>query len=683
MDNKQIESCMRLFKGYYDDSNEKKIIKEAVKQINEDFFSYGLILAEPEHNISQTVINEAIKQYGKDGEAWNQTFHKSFKTVMETPIETLIAQQLIHYFTTYGLESLGLADSNLVYIPHEQLDIPELQEDIPLIVIHRFTSEVLRDKLMTLLNSGIALSETTVEDIMNLSDFIDKEDIYTIKNREVKMALYEKYNIVPRNNMEFLRYLILKTTDSTLLIQNDDMIKTIKDLDSEKYKLAYDLINNYVSTKGGYEQLAEIFLRYKNLFLAFKRTSCIIRSASEEKYGSSMNKIINRISKLSKTYHKPIESNILDDLTQINSLNLFKHYKPEILAELNNITIFREIRILNALLYRINAQDNFSIVYRVRNGKGFVKNNLQITDRHKNTLSTIYDLILNHLKDRLNKNLKNKSIYIPEEVNYTVPTSEKQFINNIPEGSYIEVPRTSSMVLGIHWKNLGRERVDLDLHAQNRNEQFGWNTSYRSSQNDFVFTGDVTDAPEPYGATELFYIGQNASNRAFLLTLNNYTSNSRDVPYEFVVARCFEDEVNKNYALNPNNIDLILNKVVKKDERNTTVGFIEIQDEYIRFYFNDYSIGNSIVTRQNDVTIGAFNYSSAYTKTQLKLKNLLQICDCTLLDEPEKEELQEVTITNESGEQETLYKKVKVKADIDLSLDKIDKETLIKLFMEE
>ena len=109
---------LRLFKGF---------LGEKSDTINEKALAYGLVIPA---TASEDVVNEAIKQYGKDGDLWNQTFHKSWDKVANAPIMQLILEQLIHYFTTYGFEDLGIYDSDLVYIPHEKLEIPELKEKL-------------------------------------------------------------------------------------------------------------------------------------------------------------------------------------------------------------------------------------------------------------------------------------------------------------------------------------------------------------------------------------------------------------------------------------------------------------------------------------------------------------------------------------------------------------------------
>lgn len=696
MNKEQIESVLRLFKSYVIPADVNAVnsteVQEAYKQKSAEkgiFFTSYL-------NLDNETLIEAIKQYGKDGDKWNQTFHKSFKTVLDTPLETLIAQQIIHYFTTYGLEALDLYNQDLVYIPHEQLDIPELEEDIPVVVIHQISEQDLTNKLMTLLTSGIALSKQTVEDVMTLSDYINLDLVEDIKNREVKIAMFNKYNIVPGNNLEFFRWFITKITGSTLLIKNDSMIKAIQEADNTEI---YTQLRGYVLLEGyytgrfyknkpegsdlqltnGYEVLAKIFLRYKDLFLALKRKD--IRT----KYAKEINKMVNRISKLSKTHHEPMDISTLDRLTSLTDETIFGLVEDSILKDLDNITIFREIRILNALAIRVNGTE--SLVYRIRNGKTFVKDNADKTDTQKLNLKKIYDKVYKHLINRVGKLLEGKKVYIPELFNYAAPTSEKQFIGNIPEGSYVEIPRSGNMVTGIHWKNT-TSRVDLDIHAQNNNQQIGWNSSYYSNSRDLIFSGDVTDAPAPLGATELFLIKSGFGEQEFLITVNNYTGSVKDIPFEFVIASFDEDNIDKNYVLDPNNILATLPFKFESDDSSgyssnqMTVGLVAITNEYIRFYFNKFELGKSIVTKRNSVNTGAFNYMNSYRESQLRLNNILKDAGVELLDKPVYEELQEVTIKNDNGECETLYRKVETKADYDLSFNSIDKETLIKLFSE-
>jgi len=675
---------LRLFKGY---------LGEDSKDFNQEGLKFGLLIP---NSADEIVVKEAIKQYGKDGEKWNQCFHKDFEIVRNAPIEDLIMQQLIHYMTTYGFEDLGIYDSERVYIPKEKLEIPELKENIELIAIKALTEVELTTKIMTLLTSGIALSEQTIKDIMILSDFIDKERFDEINNREIKTALYDKYNIMPRNPEDFLRYLLFKVTDNTLKIQNVKMIYAIKNGDK---KVALNMLNSYLAKiPNGYDKLSSIFLRNKNLFLAFK-----IKEEQNEKIETKLarleiNHIINKLRKLAVKNHKPLSKNVLDCLTDINTtIDL-----TQLPTLLDKTTIFREIRILNGLLYRLNG--NNAIVHKIRNGKSYVRTLNNKTSENMKRLENVIEIVKKHLYTRLEQKVKGKTICIPKDVVYAVPTSEKQFNGNFPEGSYIEVPRTDNLIYGVYWKNIanskksrndsyyygeepssnGEERVDLDLHQMNKNEIFGWDASYRSTNSDILFSGDMTDAKLPKGASELFYIGQNYGHGAFLITLNMFTCNSEDVPFEFVIAKATHKPNDRvYYALDPNNILAKFDMLLKTDERQAVVGFITIGDS-VRFYFNDFSAGGDVNTPrggstavQNEITMGAFDYLQSYSKTQLKLNELLKEAGAIIVEEPIIKSLEPISDIDNG-----YVKMVEKPVDLDLSTNVITKESIIKLLSE-
>lgn len=667
----QQEAQLRLFKSYL--NRDALVIGSKILTIDDDL-KQGIVYFGIE--VPESVRKLSLDMFGKKPEEWNSTFHKSFNTVLETPIEVLIAQQIIHYFTTYGLEELDLYNESLVYIPNEHLEIPELEEDIPLVVIKEITETELTEKLMKLLTSGIALSKQTIKDIMLLSDFIDKEKVDDINNKEVKTAMYEKYNLVPSYNMEFFRYLIFKTTGDTLLIKNKEMIKKIKSADIDK---VYNYLNNYVTKPNGYEKLAEIYLRFKDLFLAFKREkgSCT--------YAESINHIINRLDKFAriKGYHKSIGKGILDNLTNMKNLTVIDLAKSDIEKALDQATIFREISIVNSLKYRVACND--SILYKIRNGKAYADiidhPSKEKTEAQIKVMNIVYD----HLKKRVNKLLGGKKVYLPDFINFAAPTSEKQFIGYIPFGTSIIIPRVNDMIIGVHWFNLDNDRVDLDVHSMNMNQSFGWNTSYRSDNGDIAFSGDVTDAPRPNGATELFMISKDCEETSFLLTINDYTQNSEDIPFDLILASGKNVKIEKNFVIDPNRVIISIPCLFEIGNKNykTTLGLIKITKDTIEFHFNKYDMGSSIITSRTNVNKITYDYLNKYSQTQLTLRQLLTDSLVEICNEPYSEKLEEVKVVNDEGIEEILYKKVKEKVDYDLSLNVLDKTSIINMLTEE
>ena len=120
--------------------------------------------------------------------------------------------------------------------------------------------------------------------------------------------------------------------------------------------------------------------------------------------------------------------------------------------------------------------------------------------------------------------------------------------------------------------------------------------------------------------------------------------------------------------------------VIKTTQRQMVVGFITIADT-IRFYFNDFSAGASVRTsRQDEITIGAFDYLQSYSKTQLKLRDVLKDAGAILTDKEIVEKEVETQVVDEEGKiisEETRIEEYQV--DYNLSLENITKETIIDL----
>jgi hypothetical protein len=630
------KELLRLFKCYL--SNDK------FSGCNEEALKYGIIISK---NAGESVTKEAISMYGKDGLKWNQTFHKSFGTVRDSSIETLVIQQIVHYITTYGFESLGIYSEDSVYIPKESLDIPSLtlNDDIKLINIMPKTEDEIHDLILNLVQSGIALSKQTVNDIINISDFIKDVNIDTIKNREIKIALYDKYDKVPENPEDFLRYMIYKLTGSTLKIQDR---KTIEALRASNITDRCNLLNRYLSDETKWCRLSSIFLRNKNLFLALKGKDKSDKSIC-------LNSIINTLRKYANKNHVPMKENVMDNVTNthkdINDSELYK--------SLDHISIFRIIRIINALLYRYKS-DNDSVVYKVRNGKSYATTINDTNTTSKIELCGRALILRTYLANRLAPKLSGKKVYIPSNVVYTAPTSEKQFNGNFPNGSYITIPRNDcNLVYGVHWNNVGEERIDLDLHQSNSNESFGWDSAYRNSERDILFSGDITDAPLPNGATELFYVGRDCRDLVYSVSLNFFNHYDTEVPFEFIIAKADDRQINQHYVIDPNNILAKVDMTITGESPNKNIGLITLDDENINFYFNDITCGNRRTFKNDDVYKNTLAYMQNVAKTQLRLNDLLKWCGCGLVDEEHKDE-----------------------ADIDLSPEVLTKETLISLLSE-
>jgi hypothetical protein len=642
------KALIRLFKAVSIDAPHYEVFKP---NLMEKTLPYGFILApEVANNYLEPQLDQLIRliiqEIGLSADQMNQTFHKSWQKIQDAPIIQLVLEQIMHYFTTYGFEQIGCFSHTTVYIPPEKLEIPKLEtEGLTLIVIRGYTSSELKTKLIQLLASGIALDSTTIQDVVTIATYlnIDETVIESIKNKEVRVALYSYLDLIPEKPIEFLRFLVYKATKKTLLIKDKTTIATIKTGVTaeilalmDKYKELY-----------GLQRLATIFYRFKPLFLAFRGPT-------------GLNEHINKIRKLATKYHIPMQEDYLNQVTakikRNNPINV-----DTLKAELSKVNTFRKIRLAYALKFR--GSDPKSILYRIRNGKGYATT-LEVTNQPQ--MLVLLEVVLDAITNDLANQVKDKRIYIPENIIYMLPTTEKQFTGNLPSGSYITLSK--DMIVGIHWENLSDKsvkeediydedndgsRIDLDLAMVNAEIKLGWDGLYRSNTQSILFSGDMTDAPKPFGASELFYIKMRTPG-AYVLTVNYYNySKEISVPFSIVVAQNHLVNFPTNYMLNPNKIKCQAQSTINQKQK--ILGILVISPMEIRFYFAETYIGKTISSKGTKFIRQSLDYLLNFYTNAISLNALLERAGATIVQ-------------------------TKKDCDINLAPTALEKDTILRLF---
>jgi hypothetical protein len=663
MNNTLLKSTIRLFKAVPIKGGKGKIVFDLFHQTIKDgyIFSPAVIY---NYGDCQNLIQIVEELYGVGGEKLNATFHKSWAKVRDTEHEQLIVEQLAHYATTYGKESpaeylkekgiqwgvdnlagkiieLGdfesdkIWDEDYVYFPKEELRIPFLDVDnVRLVIIKGYTKEQLKEKVMNLLRSGVALARETIEDILNIVDYVKftDADVEEVKNKEVRAALYDGLNLVPRHPTEFLRYAIYKLTGETLLIKNRALITKIKETSNET---GYDLFYKY-TTRYGAKRLAEIFYRFKPIFLAFRTHN-------------QMRWMVNRIRRLAETYHKPMPEDYLNNVTAKIKQGHLSVYELD--GALRKANTFRKIRLAYALKYRTN-EDIDSILYRVRNGRGYATD---FTFQHKKEAEAVLDCVVKSIAMDVAQNVSGKKIYLPDDIHYTLPATEKQFTGNFPSGTYVEVP--SDMVFGVNWKNLKGHRIDLDMSTIDAREgKIGWDSRHRDSRGSVLFSGDITDARGKRGATEAFYI-QTQRKNALILFCNFYNfREGLDVPIQIFVAREENPNMNKNYMINPNN--LVMSVASNVNQKSKILGLVVVDAQGSKFYFAESYVGASITSRSSDFVSRSRDYLFDFYENTIMLKDILEKAGAIFVEDKDE-------------------------CDIDLSPEALEKDTILNLLIKQ
>lgn len=632
-----MESTLRLFKAMpvtRGVPNDVAFASPAYRSISKGTMKNGFVFAPSvmlEHDLdSMKFVNDI---YGRNSEELNSAFHKSWQKVRDASIEQLVVEQIWHYLSTYGAQAFGVFDEKNIFIPAEAFDSPQLGDGIRLVVIRGLTKDELRLELSTLLHSGVALSQQTVDDVVEVAKFVglSEVDFHGIRNKEVRVALYDHLGIAPSNPEEFLRFIIFKATGKTLLIKSPELINELKNRDNSDLEKFFANANK--------ERLASVFYRYKPIFLALRTTPLLKR-------------IVNRVRRLAVEHHKPMPEDYLNTVTaRINNSTPVRYGEfTDALAQANT---FRKIRLAYALNFRLS--DPESVLYRVRNGKSwatdfkFDKNNQWVA---YNGLK----LVLQSIADDIAPNVAGKKVFIPAGLKYALPATEKQFTGNLPSGTCIEVD--DNMVVGVHWTNLdgqcgkGSHGIDLDLSLTNAHGKIGWDGAYRDDQNGVYFSGDITNAPLPNGATEVFHVNAQARG-SWLLNLNYYNYRpDTEVPFKIVVGQDSQRNFGRQYMIDPNKLAALSNSSI--DVKQKTLGVIEADDNGTRFYFAESGFGSGISSRHTNAAEHARKFLLGYYTDAIYLNEVLEMAGAEI-------------VSSLDG------------ADIDLSWESIDKTTILDL----
>ncbi len=651
-----VHSTLKLFKAVPVKTSKKK---NPSKVISVETISHGFMFSrEVAGNHTDGELSSLVRivsdEIGLTPDQMNSSFHKSWGKVRDTPLFNLVQEQLFHYMTTYGYEAMGTYDEGSVFIPNERLEIPQLKDGIKLTIIKGYTKAQLKVKLLKILESGMALK--SLDEVIEVAKHVKltEKEVSLIRNKEARIRLYVIMDLLPTNPTEFLRYMIFKTTDKTLIIVNHKTLETIK----ESSVGVADLFEEYDEV-AGLKRLAEVFYRFKPLFLAFKAHD-------------RMTPVINRIGKLAPKYHKPMKASFLNDVTGMLKRGE-KISTAKFNEELERVNIWRKIRLAQSLSYRMSGAK--SIMYKIRNGKAYATTlDFENVEGTRKSYTTILNSIAKDLA-----HLKGKEFYIPENLTYALPATEKQFTGNIPSGTYISIP--DNMIFGIYWENQksdkrneeidghyygryaddthnGKRRIDLDLHSMALNAgHIGWNAGYRSDDKGILFTGDITDAPN--GATELFYMDKNYDDTV-LLTLNYFNFDEKlPVPFKILVAEerplgRFQGRSETPYTVNPNNVRCTVKTVI--DVKEKVIGLATVKDGECRFYFSETALGNSIAVKGGEYVDLARDYLANFATNQITFNEVLDLVGAKIVTEPTKKS-------------------------IDLSLEALETDTFINLLI--
>lgn len=575
------KATIKLFKAVVL-KNGKQPSLETVREYRIEAIKHGVVI-DPEAFVGRSlsearkIVDDAIAEYGVDMLKTNSTFYKRFSDVEERSTLELRLDQLTHYMSTYGR---GIDRDDIVGYEPEQLSWLDVDIKGNLTYIEALTTEELADKVKNMLTSGMALSEETQSHLiviingckLPVSEYLDQ-----ISNREFMCRMCKELNLLPKNFDEFTRYLIYLGTGSTLLIKSRAMLTELDWLDRDAHAGQEKAFNQYVK-QFGIETVAKNITRYRKLYL-------VLRKRFTDKT------LINRAMKLSKRMYVPRKQSPLEHVMDLDvPLNAIRD-------SIANAPIYKLIKVMNAIIRRNDAPE--ARYFKIRNGKSYLK--LKNNDWHHDLVNwtnktqrknLVQQMIVNELRTRYG-DWSDKVFYIPDGINYALPTSGKDFVGTLPYMSSYEF-KGKDVSLGVAWD----AQADLDLHVLSLSgEHYGWNSSYDGT---VTYSGDMTHL-NPYGyAAEFYKIKANDLTAPMIVSVNDYWSDA-EVKFDvFVTGANVDRDDRQGVATQIGPKSVLFHDKVSPQEMSKVLMIVLPTDDGVKIGFTATNFGNVRVPGVDD-----------------------------------------------------------------------------------
>ena len=606
---KKRDAIIKLFK--------RILIEDGINPVKRGkLFKSGVyVVDEAADYLTANDSNTLVSQYGNQyiDQINKSTLHRSVKAVDLMDLDELRLHQALHYLSVFTHQEDGSCfgaipvDKESTYLPNEYLGLDNDQDPIKFTIIYPITVDELIEKIKGLV-SGIALKQETIDLLMEIiPSYVNRFTIDDFKNKEIKAYLIDAGYYTPSNAIDLIRYIYYKKTGSTLLISSK---YNKQDFNVNGYcynssELLASFAENY-----GVEIIARTFNRYRDFWILLKKDS------------RTNAKIINKASKLAKTLNVPCKQLPLDNIASPFVLD------KDVIKELKKVTVFKKISLYNYLLNELTPSEYK--LYNIRNGKIFVKESKET--KYPSVIARRLVIIANSIREDLKDKVEGKKFLLSKYVQYAVPTSEKNFIGNVPMCSKISA--TDNFSFGIHWFNLPNNRVDLDLHAESKNIHIGWNCDLRNSA--ATHTGDVTNAPLPNGGAEAVYFKDEFADDTAVITINNFTSADNITANLFF--NWFNDDkvLNKDSILDINSDTLYIKDFVIEDDE-MMLGFIRANEEGKKdFIFYSSRLGDRIVSKYDTVMDNIASAINSTIDNRLMLEDLIGMCGGLITEDPEE-----------------------------------------------
>lgn len=473
-----------------------KIVRRGNTQLSDekisDAFNKGVIFTST--FVNEEDYNSALKIFGFDMNATNQTFYPTLESVLNKSEFELDFWQMIYY-----MNQSADTDTKYVYSDEDRAIVKDIVSK----------NYVVIDVLGSLdfnktLESYIANTKQLSFDINEYFKWVDTfnldVDVFAMKSRTLKFAFMKRYNIAPRTIQELLGMI---TPENCGVMTRRKMFNI----------LTYTQDNETIS------------LLMKNVLLmsdkaleresqTYRKELLVIRKIAKSVDNKEVVTLLNKITKDGKKSHVAKKKSFLEAATNLYFSN--DEFSKQ-LSTLSNLQLFR---LFSGIKSRLNNVNTFLI----KTAKLASKERNKLSNRDVERLNRYLGLVEAELKNRFNEV---KKIKLDNNINLALPTSYRQFIGNVPY--FTEINNLSGdMSVGIIWLDEG----DYDLHCNGIHNDTKMLLKYGFCDNKntagITFSGDVTHVG-PHGAAEYMSVSNKAPFDKINFTANLFANYSGDV----------------------------------------------------------------------------------------------------------------------------------------------------------
>lgn len=472
---------------------------------------YGLkllnrgVLVQPFTNVDAKTFDILDKLYGFNMQAANSTFYESMQERLQLTIGEFLLDRDVHY-ETQNIPNNVLSDVVNSFTS-------ELKT-----IIQVSTKDEVRDALQQLIEQSLAVPS---EDVEQLADALEHYNVNTrlIANRELAIVLNTRKNRAVDDAQLFVTQLYYAITDKSMLIKSDEELKDLEfrlKLNASRRSKIVALVNDYLANCGSLESLALHFRPNRRVWLMLR------------KHIPELRPIVNGMKRLS-------------DKVRINHASTTVLEKD---TDYTKVDIYQLIKISNYLREKLLIEYGDAQIYRVRNGRAFIKANAGENVDNARVL-----LELTKINNEIARRYKDKdvSIYLPdaekENIAIAMPTSVKNFIGQYPMYTVVRVPKPCK--IGMYWT----VNTDMDLHVDTFDrDHIGYYS--HSNRHDIQYSGDMTCTNSAGMAAEMMLVNDDVPHT---YSINPYSNRDCDVTL-FVGTTSIPNLRNSNVVIEPKEV---------------------------------------------------------------------------------------------------------------------------------